>query len=111
MSVLEILQRNLSSCGRSVKENSYLSLVRPIVEYATVAWSPHTKKGIDIFESIQRRAARFLNNDYSRHSRFVFAEYQLCKKAAVHLGGGGGAHLLHPPHRSAREHPKSFLRY
>ena len=43
MRVLGILQRNLSSCD-SVKERSYLSLVRPIVEYATVAWSPHTKK-------------------------------------------------------------------
>ena len=68
MRVLGILQRNLSSCDRSVKERSYLSLVRPIVEYATVAWSPHTKKGIDCIEAVQRRAARFVNNDYSRHS-------------------------------------------
>ena len=42
--------------------------MRPIVEYATVAWSPHTKKGIDCIESVQRRAARFVNNDYSRYS-------------------------------------------
>ena len=52
MRVLGILQRNLSSCDRSVKERSYLSLVRPIVEYATVAWSPHTKKGIDCIEAV-----------------------------------------------------------
>ena len=68
MRVLGILQRNLSSCARSVKEHCYLSLVRPIAEYATVAWSPHTKKGIDCIESVQRRAARFVNNDYSRYS-------------------------------------------
>ena len=68
MRVLGILQRNLSSYSRSIKERSYLSLVRPIVEYATVAWSPHTKKGIDGIESVQRRAARFVNNDYSRYS-------------------------------------------
>ena len=61
MRVLGILQRNLSSCDRSVKEHCYLSLVRPIIEYATVAWSPHTKKGIDCIESVQR-------NDYSRYS-------------------------------------------
>ena len=47
MRVLGILQRNLSSCGGSLKEHSYQSLVRPIVEYATVAWPPHTKKGVD----------------------------------------------------------------
>ena len=46
MRVLGILQGNLSSCDRSVKEHCYLSLVRPIVEYATVAWSPHTKMGL-----------------------------------------------------------------
>ena len=45
-----------------------LSLVRPIVEYATVAWSPHTNKGIDCVESVQHRAARFVNNDYIRNS-------------------------------------------
>ena len=66
--VLGILQRNLSSYDRSVKEHCYLSLVRPIVEYTTVAWSPHTKKEIDYIESVQRRAARFVNNDYSRYS-------------------------------------------
>ena len=68
MRVLGILQRNLSSCDRSVKERSYLSLVRPIVGYASVAWSPHAKKGIDCIESVQSRAARFVNIDYSRHS-------------------------------------------
>ena len=68
MRVLRILQRNLSSCDRSVKARAYLSLVRPIVEYATVAWSPHTNKGIDCVESVQHRAARFVNSDYSRYS-------------------------------------------
>ena len=68
MRVLGILQRNLSSCDRSVKASSYLSLVRPNVEYATVAWCPHTNKGIDCIESVQRRAARFVNSDYSRYS-------------------------------------------
>ena len=42
--------------------------MRPIVEYATVAWSPHTNKGIDCVESVQHRAARFVNSDYSRYS-------------------------------------------
>ena len=68
MRVLGILQRNLLLCGRSVKERSYLSLVRPIVEYATVAWSPHTKKGIDCIKSVQCSAARFANNNYSHYS-------------------------------------------
>ena len=67
MRIVGILQRNLSSCDRSVKARAYLSLVRPIVEYATVAWSRHTNKWIDCIESVQRRAARFVNSDYSRY--------------------------------------------
>ena len=71
MRVLGILQRNLSSCDRSVKASSYLSLVHLIVEYATVAWSPHTNKGIDCIESVQCRAARFVNSDYSCYSSIL----------------------------------------
>ena len=39
--VLDVLQLNLSP----IKEHAYLSLVRPLAEYATTTWSPHTSKG------------------------------------------------------------------
>ena len=55
--VLGVLQRSLSSCSESVKERAYVGLVRPIAEYASAAWSPHTKKDTNNIESIQRRAA------------------------------------------------------
>ena len=49
MRVLRILQRKLCrSCDESVKARAYLSLVRPIVEYATVAWSPIQIKGLTV---------------------------------------------------------------
>ena len=38
------------------------------MEYTSVAWSPHTAKDISAIESIQRRAARFVFNDYSHNS-------------------------------------------
>ena len=63
-----VLQRSLSSCSESVKERAYVGLVRPIAEYASAAWSPHTKKDTNNIESIQRRAARFVRGDYSRTS-------------------------------------------
>ena len=66
--VLGVLQRSLSSCSESVKERAYVGLVRPIAEYASAAWSPHTKKDTNNIESIQRRAARFVRGDYSRTS-------------------------------------------
>jgi len=64
--VLAVLQRNIHSASRKVKEHAYLALVRPITEYACTAWSPHTAKSIAAVESIQRRAARFVHNDYRR---------------------------------------------
>ena len=65
---LGVIQRNLSSCRAVVKERAYLSLVRPICEYGSVAWSPHTQKDIICVESVQRRAALFVCNNYCRSS-------------------------------------------
>ena len=64
--ILGVLQRNLSSSSAVVKERAYLFLVRPICEYGSVAWSPCTQKDIICVESVQRRAARFVCNDYCR---------------------------------------------
>ena len=43
----------------------YHSLIRSILDYASIIWSPHTQKNIQLIESVQRRAARFVANDYS----------------------------------------------
>ena len=66
--VLAVLQRNIHSAPPRVKERAYKTHVRPITEYACAAWtlSPHTAKGIATVESVQRRAARFVYNDYQR---------------------------------------------
>jgi len=62
------LRRNIRSCSPAIKEKAYMTLVRPIIEYAAVVWDPHTKSKIDQIEMVQRRAARFVTNNYSRHS-------------------------------------------
>ena len=64
--VLAVLQRNIHSASPKVKKRAYQTLVRPITEYACAVWSPHTAKGIAAVESVQRRAARFVFNDYQR---------------------------------------------
>ena len=68
ISVKSFLQRNLSSCPIKVKINCYKSLVRPILEYASIVWSPHTQLNINKVEKIQRQAARFIKNNFSWHS-------------------------------------------
>ena len=64
--ILGVLQRNLASCSAVVKERAYFTLVRPVCEYGSVAWSPYTQKDINCVESVQRRAARFVCNDYQQ---------------------------------------------
>ena len=40
-------------------------MVRPTLEYATSVWDPHLQKDIKALEQVQRRAARYVLNDYS----------------------------------------------
>jgi len=61
---LSFLKRNLYSCQREVKAEAYQIYVRPILEYATCAWAPHTQSNIDKLEAVQRRAARFVTGDF-----------------------------------------------
>ena len=42
--------------------------IHPIIEYAAIIWSPYFQTKIHQIEVVQRKAARFVFNDYSRHS-------------------------------------------
>ena len=50
-----------------IDSSIYKTLVRPQVEYASSVWSPHTDKNIKKIEMIQRRAARWVKNNYSTY--------------------------------------------
>ena len=58
------LRRNLNIGSVAIKQQAYFTLVRPLVEYASTVWDPHTDKNIKKLEMVQRRAARFVT---SRH--------------------------------------------
>ena len=63
-STLCFLQRHLKSCPPKVKEQCYNTYVRPTLEYACSVWDPYLKKDINKLEKVQRRAARFVTNNY-----------------------------------------------
>ena len=65
---LNTVRRTLHPCSRDVKAQAYQTLVRPKLEYASVAWSPHTKTDIQRVEQVQRKAARFACKTYDRKS-------------------------------------------
>ena len=43
---LGVIRRNLNKCPIHIKPVAYTSLVRPILEYASAAWDPHSQNNI-----------------------------------------------------------------
>ena len=43
-------------------------MVKPMLEYATVIWSPHTQRDINMIERSQRQTARFVMNNFSPYA-------------------------------------------
>lgn len=66
--ILHFLRRNLNRCNTAVWERAYLTLVRPVLEYASATWNPHYDCDIRRVEMCQRTAARFVLKDHSRLS-------------------------------------------
>ena len=67
-SVRGFLQRNLTKCPLPIKSSCYLSLVRPILEYACAIWSPYYQCNINKVETVQRRAARYVMNNFNSYA-------------------------------------------
>ena len=65
--VLGIIKRSLKPCSQLAKKQAYEALVRPKLEYACEAWSPHTNTDILLLERVQKNAARFVRNMYDRN--------------------------------------------
>ena len=63
---LGLVKRTLKPCTPEVKERAYKALIRPLLEYASAAWNPHTNRDTETIEKVQRRAARFVAHDYKR---------------------------------------------
>ena len=61
---LGFLRRNLKVASNELREKEYLTFVRPLVEYSSSVWDPHKTGCVKKIENIQRRAARFVLNQY-----------------------------------------------
>lgn len=63
--MLGLLKRNLKRCPIDCKTIGYTSMVRSNLEYAAAVWDPHQQRDFDRLERVQRKAARFISNDYT----------------------------------------------
>ena len=62
---LGFLRRNFKQCTKDVKAATYTTMVRPVLDYASTVWDPHKQGDIKTLEQVQRRAARYVCNDYT----------------------------------------------
>lgn len=76
---LFFLRRSLASAPPETKLLAYKAFVRPVLEYANVAWFPFTNNLINALERIQRKAIRFVYNKY----RITDSPTELLKKAGL----------------------------
>ena len=67
-SVTGFLRRNFKQCRRRIKQATYFTYVRPVVEYAATAWEPHTQRNVNKIEMVQRRCARYVTGDFNQTS-------------------------------------------
>ena len=65
---LGVIRRNLGDCTAPVKAAAYSTLVRPVLEYSSTVWDPHQSSEIHNLEQVQRRAARFVHNNYTERT-------------------------------------------
>ena len=74
---LNLLRRNVRKCPQSTRETAYTTLVRPHLEYGSPVWDPYHNKQIAELEQVQRRAARYVCQDYRRESSVTHMLEQL----------------------------------
>ena len=67
-SVLGFLRRNLRINNRETKSSTYVTLVRPHLEYCASIWSPHKDQYNQKLEMVQGRSARYCTNRYHNTS-------------------------------------------
>ena len=63
---LGFLKRNISCASIHAKKLAYTVFIRSQLEYAATVWEPWQSTLISRLEQIQRRAARFVTNTYTR---------------------------------------------
>ena len=78
--MLGLVRRNVWFCTESIKKTLYVTLVRPKLDYASIAWDPHFKCDFVRPEGVQRAAARFCTNDYDWSSSVtsMLEKLELC---------------------------------
>ena len=61
---LGFLRHNLRISNEQAKSAAHFIMVRPIIDYCSIVWNPHTKENVNKVDMVQQRAARNFTNRY-----------------------------------------------
>lgn len=89
------LRRTLSNSTKECKLTAYKTLVRPILEYGSVVWSPHHKHDKAKLESVQKKAVRFIFRRYDRQFSPTSHAHDLSLQSLEHRRNCDRVILLH----------------
>ena len=81
---LSLIKRNLKLANKSLRETAYFTLVQSQLDYAYTVWSPWLSKHKLELEKVQRRAARFVCNNYDPISSVTTMLDQLKRQKLEH---------------------------
>ena len=65
---LGFMKRNLKGTPKDLKRLAYITTVRSSLEYASTIWDPYQKDHTKLLEASQRKAARWIQNDFGQKS-------------------------------------------
>ena len=65
-----MIRRNLYFAPKNVKKKACLSTVIPILEYASICWSPNCLKLKKRIEIVQNNCAKFITNSYPKKGQY-----------------------------------------
>ena len=69
--LLGLIKRSVGTTNVNIFSTLYLSLVRPLLEYAVPVWCPYLVKDIRASKSIQRRTSRLALNQHKGEMPYV----------------------------------------
>lgn len=76
---LEFLHRNFKHGSLNTRLLLYKTFIRPILDYASNVWDPHTTYDVVDLERVQRIAVRFIYNMYASY----VSPTDLCSRAGL----------------------------
>ena len=66
---LNMVRRNVTKGTTSqIRNQIFTGLVRPTLEYGCIVWDPHQTSRIQLLESVQNKGARYVMQDWDRHT-------------------------------------------